>query len=321
VLSTVAELAVADTRELAVSTVESRTEWEALFARAPFPHLPQAWMFGEGKRDEWAVDRLSIHSPRGPVALAQVLTKRIAGFPVSRINRGPLFLDRNPSPETRAAALRALRRRWRFLRRGALLIAPSLPAGDESARALRAAGFFKRGDFAWGSSLVSLAPPLEQIFAQLTPEWRRHVRKGEKNGVRIEVRTDTGSFEWLLARHAENMTAKNFVGPSPGFVRRMLKDSPNDFRLVRAIVDGEPRAASLVARFGRHAEYYIGVFDDIARRAAAGNLLMWHTVGIMKAAGCDALDLGGFSVTDRYGQFKRGMRGEEYKLSGEWLAF
>lgn len=320
-LSTVAELAVADAHELAISTVETRAVWETSFARAPFPHLPQAWMYGEAKRGDWAVERLSIHAPRGPVALAQVLTRKIAGFPIARINRGPLFLDRDPSPEVRAATLRALRRRWRFLRRGALLIAPALPAGDESARALRAAGFFRRADFAWGSSLLNLAPPVEEIFARLTPEWRRHVRKAEKNGVRIEVRTDAESFEWLLARHAENMKAKKFVGPSPGFVRRMLEDSPADFRLVRAIVDGEPRAASLVARFGRHAEYYIGVFDDVARRAAAGNLLMWHAVTVMKAAGCDALDTGGFSVTDRYGQFKRGMRGEEYKLAGEWLAF
>ncbi|MBC8027535.1 MAG: GNAT family N-acetyltransferase [Steroidobacteraceae bacterium] len=320
-LNTVAALVDADTRECSISTIQDRAEWETLFARAPFPHLPQSWMYGEGKRAEWTVDRLIIHSPRGPLGLAQVLNRQVLGFPVARINRGPLFLAAHPSPETRAAVLRTLRRHWRFLRRGLLLIAPALPAGEESARELRAAGFLKRAEFAWGSSLLNLAPPVEEIFTHLTPEWRRHVRKAERNGVRIEVRTDADSFEWLLARHAENMRAKNFVGPSPEFVRRMLAASPDDVSLVRAIIDGEPHAAALVARFGRHAEYYIGWFDDVARRAAAGNLLMWNAVTLMKAAGCDALDLGGFSVTDRYGQFKRGMRGDEYRLAGEWLAF
>jgi hypothetical protein len=41
----------------------------------------------------------------------------------------------------------------------------------------------------------------------------------------------------------------------------------------------------------------------------------------MQRMGCRTLDLGGFSVSDRYGHFKRGMRGEEYRLAGEWLAF
>ncbi len=57
--------------------------------------------------------------------------------------------------------------------------------------------------------------------------------------------------------------------------------------------------------------------DDAARRAAAGNFLMWNSVVEMKRVECRALDLGGFSVADRYGQFKRGMRGDEYRHAGE----
>jgi hypothetical protein len=320
-LNTVATMALAGRHELGISAVDVRAEWEALFARAPLPHLPQAWMYGEGKRDEWEVERLAIHSPRGPVALAQVLVKRALGFPVARINRGPIFLDRDPSPETRAAVLRALRRRWRFLRRGLLLIAPALEAGEESARALRAAGFIPRGSFAWGSALIDLSPPIDDIHLKLSSEWRTKVRKAAKNGVSLAVRTDAAAFEWMLERHVENMRTKDFVGPSAVFVRRVIDAGRDDFFLLQAIVDGEPHAATLIARFGQHAENFIGWFDDTARRTAAGNFLMWNSVIEMKRAGCRSLDLGGFSVADRYGQFKRGMRGAEYRLAGEWLAF
>jgi hypothetical protein len=320
-LNTVATLALTGSRELEIATVGSRAEWETSFARAPFPHLPQSWMYGEGKRGEWAVERLVIHSPHGPVALAQVLVKRFFGIPVARINRGPVFLDADISPETRAAALRALRRRWRFLRRGALLIAPALDAGEESARELRAAGFMRRGAFAWGSALIDLSLPVEEIHKKLSSEWRTKVRKAAKNGVSLAVRTDVPAFEWMLARHEENMRAKDFVGPSADFVRRVIDAGRDDFFLLQALVDGEPHAATLIARFGQHAENFIGWFDDTARRTAAGNFLMWNSVVEMKRVGCRALDLGGFSVADRYGQFKRGMRGEEYRLAGEWLAF
>jgi hypothetical protein len=316
-----AALALTDGRELAMASVDSRAEWEALFARAPFPHLPQAWMYGEGKRGDWEVERLAIHSDRGPIALAQVLVKRVLGFPVARINRGPLFLDPEPARETRAAVLQALRRRWRFLRRGLLLIAPALHAGDESARDLRAAGFIPRGSFAWGSALIDLSPPIDDIHRKLSSEWRTKVRKAGKNGVSLAVRTDAAAFEWMLDRHVENMRTKGFVGPSPDFVRRVIDAGRDDFFLLQALVDGAPHAATLIARFGQHAENFIGWFDDTARRTAAGNFLMWNSVVEMKRIGCRALDLGGFSVADRYGQFKRGMRGDEYRLAGEWLAF
>jgi hypothetical protein len=320
-LNSVAAMALAEGLELAISPVDARADWEALFARAPFPHLPQAWMYGEGKRGDWEVERLAIHSANGPVALAQVLVKRFVGFPVARINRGPVFLDRDPPPEIRVAALRALRRRWRFLRRGLLLIAPALAAGDESARELRAAGFVPRGSFAWGSALIDLSPPIDDIQRNLSSEWRTKVRKAGKNRVSLAVRTDSAAFEWMLERHAENMRTKGFIGPTPDFVRRVIDAGRGDFFLLQAIVDGAPHAATLIARFGQHAENFIGWFDDTARRTSAGNFLMWNSVVEMKRAGCRALDLGGFSVADRYGQFKRGMRGAEYRLAGEWLAF
>jgi hypothetical protein len=311
-----------DFSSIDVTPLAVRAEWEALFARVPRPHLPQAWMYGEAKRLQgWAPERLVFSSGAAPLALAQVLVKRVLGVPLARINRGPLFLEAQVAPEVRQEVFRALRRRWRFLRHGALALAPALPAGDDSTRTLRAAGFIARGSFAWGSSLVDLRLPLAELHRRLAPEWRTKLRKAEKNGAQLAVRTDRAAFEWMIARHEENMRVKDFAGPPAEFVRAMVDAGPDDFVLLQALVGGEPHAATLIARFGQHAENFIGWFDDTARRVAAGNFLMWSSVTEMQRAGARALDLGGFTVADRYGQFKRGMRGTEYRLSGEWLAF
>lgn len=303
-----------------VSPVLGRAEWESLFELATRPHLPQSWTYGEAKRAQgWDVERLVFRTGE-TLAIAQVLTKRVAGVPiVSRINRGPLFLG-SPPPDAQATVLHALRRHWSFLRRGLLLLAPALDGGAESARALRAAGFRPRGDFAWGSSLIDLTRTLDELQQRLVPAWRNKLRKAA-GSVTLEVRTDSAAFEWMVERHVENMRVKGFAEPSAAFVRAAIAASPEDFLLLRALIDGEPHGAALLARFGRHAEYWLGWFDETARRAAAGNFLVWHAVVEMQRAGCRALDLGGFTVADRYGQFKRGMRGEEYRLSGEWLAF
>lgn len=76
----------------------------------------------------------------------------------------------------------------------------------------------------------------------------------------------------------------------------------------------------LVARFGHHAETYLSWTADEGRRHNAHTFLMWHAFVEMKRLGCRALDLGGYSTADRYGAYKRSLRGKEYRLAGEWLA-
>ena len=302
--------------------VTSRAEWEPLFAQAPWPHFTQSWAYGEGKRAEgWQVERMVIPDAGGPAALCQLLVKRPLGIPITRINRGPVFLRDKPSRATQLGVLCALRRRWRFGLRGLLLMAPSLPMDDESVALLREAGFIRRKDSGWSSSFINLQQPLEDLFRGLAPDWRTKIRRAEKLGVSLRVRSDAAAIDWLLERHVENMRSKNFAGPSPEFVRSVVRAGAHDFRLLQAMVAGQPEAGLLVGRFGQHAENFIAWFSETARRATAGNYLMWNSVIEMQRMGCRTLDLGGFSVSDRYGHFKRGMRGEEYRLAGEWLAF
>jgi lipid II:glycine glycyltransferase (peptidoglycan interpeptide bridge formation enzyme) len=308
--------------EMAWEPVHARADWESLFARVPRPHLTQSWSYGEAKRVEgWTVERLVCGESPGSIALCQLLVKRRFGIRITRINRGPLFLDEQPSAQVQLAALRALRQRWRWGVKGVLLLAPSLPHGEPSKRLLREAGFRPRGLFAWGSSLIDLESSPENLFRQLSPEWRTKLRRAERLGVSLRVRADAEAIEWMVDRHVDNMRRKDFAGPSASFVRALTDAEPGSVRVLQAIIDGAPHAATLIVRFGRHAENYIGWFDELARRSSAGNFLMWQSVLEMQRLGCRALDLGGFSVADRYGQFKRGMRGREYRLAGEWLAF
>lgn len=299
-----------------------REQFDDLLARAPRPHFTQAWSYGEGKRAEgWQVERLLVSDADGPAALCQVLTRRPFILPVARINRGPVFLREQASPASQLAVLRALRRRWRFGLRGLLLLAPSLPHGADATALLREAGFVRRRDAGWHSSRLDLRLPRDELHRRLAPDWRTKIRRAEKLGVTLRLRRDEAGIEWLLDRHVENMRAKNFVGPSEDFVRQVCRAGRGDFRLLQAMVNGEPEAGLLVGRFGQHAENFIAWFSETARRVTAGNFLMWNAVIEMQNAGCLTLDLGGFSVADRYGHFKRGMRGEEYSLAGEWLAF
>jgi hypothetical protein len=308
---------------MTTSVVLDRARWEAMFSQVVFPHFTQAWCYGEGKRAQgWTVDRLAFHDDGGMVAICQVLVKRVLGLPlVARINRGPLFLQRDAPAELEASVYSAIRRRWQYLRRGLLLIAPALPLDDASSTLLAEAGFRQRRPGGWGSALIDLQLPVDRIRASVASTWRNRLNASIKAGVEVRVRQDRDGFHWMLQLHAENMMQKGFVGPDVEFVRAMIDDDPGAFWVLQACLKGEPCAGILVARFGAHAETYLCPTTDTGRHVNAHNLLYWTAITEMKSAGCRALDVGGYTTTERYGAFKRGLKGLEYRLSGEWIAF
>ncbi len=310
-------------RALGVASATGRAHWERLFAQATFPHFPQAWCYGEGKRAQgWSVDRLVFEGDEGPLAICQVLVRRVLGVPVvARINRGPLFLETAPAPDLQFRVLRAMRNRWQFGRRGLLLIAPALPFDDASAGLLRGAGFMERRAGGWGSSLIDLEPSADAIRASFTSKWRNPLNSAIRAGVEVRVRHDAEALEWMLERHVSNMASKHFTGPDVAFVRAMVASSPEAFWVMQAIHENEPVSGLMGTRLGVHAENFLGWTNDAGRRLGAHSLLIWNAILQMKAAGCRALDLGGFTTSEKYGAYKRGMRGREYRLCGEWLAF
>lgn len=301
--------------------VDSRDQWDSLFGQVSLPFFPQTWAYGEGKRSQgWTVERLRFMRDERPVAVCQVLVRRLLGLPiVARINRGPLFL-RDASEETQFAVLHALRQRWRFGSRGLLLMAPSLPVGPESTALLRAAGFVPRKTDGWGSALIDLHPSLETIRAGFSSKWRNHLNGSLKAGIAVRISGDREVFDWMLDRHASNMATKGYEGPSVSFVRNMIASSPQDFSVYQAYIDNQPVSAILLARFGTHAETYLSWTGDAGRRSNAHHMLLWHLISECKAAGCHAIDLGGYTTSGKYGAYKRGMKGREYRLAGEWLA-
>lgn len=308
--------------ECGVMHVSRHEDWERLFTRVPAPHFTQAWCYGEGKRAErWGVERLVFLEGNTPVALCQVLIRKVAGLPVAaRINRGPLFLEPDPSAETQRGVLRALRRRWRFARRGLLFFAPSLPSGESGDALLREAGFRQRKPAGWHSAVIDLQLPLEKIRANVSREWRKNLNAALKSDLVPRISGAPPQLRWMLERHADNMRHKGFQGPGLAFLRRMIESSPGNFHVFQAALDERPCSGLLVAQFGTRAETYLSWTDDVGRRLNAHTLLMWHAFVEMKRLGCRALDLGGYSTREKYGAYKRTMKGQEYQLAGEWLA-
>ena len=308
-----------------LNAVADPLAWDRQLAEICQPHLMQSWAYGEAKQRaaNWHVRRFTIEKAGSVVAICQVLEKRIAGLRVAaRINRGPLFIEAQPSAQVRGNVYHLLRRTWHFSTGGPLLIAPALLLSDENREILLQTGFRQRKGNPWCSARIDLASDEATLRARLSATWRNRLRQSMRSGLRLQISTGLEEVHWMLRRHDENMRLKNFVGPQAPLILALYHARPGDFIILSALLDGTPVAGMVITQFGRTAEYYLGWFGHPdGRKANSGNFLYWHAALEMQKAGQKWLDLGGYYSSDKFGHFKQGMGGSEYKLAGEWFCW
>jgi hypothetical protein len=307
---------------IAVQPIIALSDWQDLMARVPAPHLTQAHAYGEARRTSgWTPIRVVFEIAGRPVAICQILEKRIAGIRLlSRVSRGPLFLDATPSPETIQDVYSALKRGWGRLGKGALVVAPSLESTPENLALMRAAGFRVLGEAGWVSAQVDLTRSEDNIIGSFQPNFRNKLRKCDKLDIGIRVGNEPELVEWMIARHEENKRDKAFSAVDDRFLRVLRDASGEDFTILQAIHEGRPVAGISVIRYGLGAEYFVAWFGPDGRAINAGNFLLWQAIRHMKSQGVATLDLGGLDPNTGYSTFKRGLRPREYTLIGECLA-
>jgi len=282
--------------------------WDALLRRARRASFTQSWAHGEGLLAEgWKVRRL-VFGDGEPVALCQVRTRRVAGFPVARVDGGPVFL--RDDPRAVLAVLRALRRRWRFGLRGLLLLGAALPDGEESRALLRAAGFwFRRADDR-SHAPFDLRLTLDELQDRFAPDWRMSIRRARKLGFMLRLRRDAAALDWLLERPRGELHAGELADRTPRFFRAAFDARPQDFWLLQAMRDGHPDAAVLLARTGPAASIVLAWAGPGPRRSAAVDFLLWNSAIEMQRAGCQTLETSFGAERSRI----------TVREAGEWLA-
>ncbi len=295
-----------------------REQWEAVFSLAGRSALVQSWAYGEAKRvmEGWTPRRAVVGKDGEPVALAQVLEKRIGGLVrVGRLNRGPVWLGDPPTAD-KLAVIESLRAPWRLWRLAALSLAPELPEGTAPP------GLWRRKADSWGSAWLDLGLGEEVLRKRLDGKWRNMLNAAER--ARLTVEASPALLPWLLDRYRGLLAEKGFGATPPALVETLAVHAwrPDDLLVLRAVTEeSEAVAGILLARHGTSATYLIGWNGDEGRKRKANNLLLWRAVVELRRRGVGWLDLGGIDerLTPGIAAFKRGMNGEDYRLAGEFV--
>lgn len=301
----------------------SEGQWQAWLVQVGCSNLLQSWSYGETKGIEgWHVTRAVFYANNEPMALVQVLQKRVAmGITVSRINRGPVFLRPLTLKEQCAvwANLAPLGNMWR----GRLLtVAPELKLSGASLIMMADLGFRQFSPRAWESVWLDIGLDLDMLRKRMDGKWRNMLTFSEKKGLQLEIGCDDQLFDWMMSRYEELMQEKDFSGPPISFLRAMRSHLGDEAQLLvlRAMYEGDAVAGICLARHGVAATYLIGWNGHQGRNLKANQYLLWQAIVHLKQSGFRWFDLGGISEENNPGitAFKLGLNGERYGLAGEY---
>ncbi len=289
-------------------------------------NLPQAWNYGEAKKKEgWWPLRYKIELEEN-WAIFQVLRKKIPKTPfyIYRINRGPLFPDFSKSNNVfKALVITKIRKMFHPLSLRPLLLAPELSNEFDSFFMMKKAGFFSFKKKYYNSSFLDLNKNIETIRKGLDSKWRNLLKKSEESLLEISCSSTLSDFDLLIKRYQSLMDQKSFVGTPIYLIKKLyeLVDGKEQMYIFKASLEKKVVAIILVHTHGSTGTYLLGSNSEEGRELSANHLLLWNAINHLKENHFKWFDLGGMDENNLAGitHFKRGMKGEEYRLLGEWL--
>ena len=308
-------------------TCRDRAQWNEWLGAACPSNLLQSWDYGEAKAatEGWRVMRGVIRADGTPVAIVQVLTKRLAGvIRVWRVNRGPLALRSTTLPEQHAM-FRLLAEFGRVTQGRLLSIAPELPLSGDNLALLHQVGLRPAATKAMQSVMVDLGLDLDALRAATRGSWRKGMKDLDlpaRKGVRVEITNEQEAFAWMMERYEELMRENHFAG-IPLRLLQQLRGSAGgreSLLVARAMCGEEAVSGICVALHGSCATYLVGWNGPAGRKVAGSQMLLWTMVKHLKATGVRWFDLGGIDEENTPGisAFKLGLGGVRYELIGEY---
>ncbi len=145
---------------------------------------------------------------------------------------------------------------------------------------------------------LSLRGGAEKLFAGFDPSVRRAIRKAERSGLTVEIRSDSGSVSDYYRLHIRTRR-RHGLPPQPfSFFRHIYEEiiANGLGSIVLASSRGTPVAGAVFFHSGKRALYKFGACDERCQDLRANNLVMWAGIRELSSAGYDTLDFGRTSL-------------------------
>ena len=277
-------------------------------------HPLQSLLWGEARRRIDGITHRCLAGCRdGAItALARVETRRVPVLgPVAWISQGPvgMFEKHDNSLEE-------------YLRECGYLLLACKPWREVSSEPIQQ---YQRGQ---GTRTIwlDLRQGKQLLSDNLDKQWRYGVGRAEREGVRVELSSNTDDLLGFYTLCKEISTTKGFQLPG-GFalMQALLEMSspagPVQAHLFVARLGDSLLGGVFIMRAGLHMHYFWGGVDRGFPHARAGEALQWAVIEWGLAQGCALYDLEGIDPLANPGtyRFKKKMGGKVVSLSPQTL--
>jgi lipid II:glycine glycyltransferase (peptidoglycan interpeptide bridge formation enzyme) len=307
------------------ATEADRVRWDAFALAEASGDLLQTWGWAELKREYgWAVDRFVAEGPGGGVdGVLHLLTRSAtAGIGFAYAPRGPAVRDCGSGAPAALALIGEARRAARRRRALVLKLDPEWRVDDPAAAelirraGLRPSPYDVQHRLTW---LVSLDGGEEAVLARVKASTRHHVRKAERSGVTVEVRTDLEAVDVFHPLFAQTVERSGFTGRDAAYHRAVVRHlgASCPVAVLLARVEGEAVAGMVAVAAGPRLVYLFGGSSLRHARLQPAYLLHWEAIRWGLARGCTVYDMWGVPNHEDpeapgagYYEFKRRWNGE-----------
>ncbi len=301
-----------------LENVDDAAAWEQLTSRVQPSTWQQSWAYGTAlRRRGRMVERLRIMHGGDTIGIVQLAGCTALGgrLALRHALGGPAWLG-NPSPASKAQALKALRQRYARLGQ-ALLLTPSVTA-DLAEPVLAKAGY-RRVLTGYATALLPLFDGAEAQARLLQGSWRRALNQADST---LEVGLHDAAAEPLaldeaLALHDASRRRRGYACIPSSVVAQAARSG--HALLATARTGGALEAFMLFMVHGTTATYQVGWSSARGRAGEAHRHLLWRALGRLRARNCRVLDLGGLNLPAGIVAFKLATGARPVTYAGTFL--
>lgn len=309
-------------------------EWEERFARVPRSNLLQSYTYARAHcphakvRARWGAITLGGREA-GIVQIFEsgFFRNIIHGV---MVDRGPLWFEGFGSAIHIKLFFDELNRQFpqRFARKRRFL--PEIEDGPTARALIAQTGLIRLQDRTGYQTIwLDLTRSEEDLRAALKSNWRGHLSKVEKSGLRVYWDKTGVSLSHILPVYTADKAARDYGGPAPDFLKSYgtLLAAKGDLFIGHALPPegtgtGDPLAFVVIVRHGRSATYFVGWSSQSGRENSAHHLLLWDAVKMLQTESIREFDLGGINDDGQakgLRHFKEGLGGRAVRYVGHYV--
>lgn len=295
-------------------------EWDEMISHFSDVNLLQSWTYGETKKTSlYKKISRAIFTEENEVLGAVQSTVYTFGRFLPRlvwINRGPLWMkNSNKDISQFIKILKTLKEYWVDQQGCYMRIAPAISNDACNQKIFENLGFRPIEQEGWGTSVIDLTDDLSVIRAKMNENWRRHLKKFEKETIQIEVSSSDVMIKKFCKDYARFLKERKISTMiTPQWIEKMHRNK-GKLEVSYAFRQGDFLGAILMAHYAKSAEYMAGISFEEGRDANITKYLFWDAMKRLQQEKYENFDVGGMHPTltpPGIYRFKKGLNGKEF---------